>query len=295
MSQLRSIDGMVATGKADRDLDSVALFQMSTASAEQVTLQIRSMMERAWEYIAIAYQGRAHLALGYPSWDQYVDDRLGDLRLTVPREQRGAVVQSLSNAQMSLRAIAKVLGVSVATVSRDASAGAAEPLPGDEESAAIKVKGRDGRQYPKRRKAATSPCTICGEMHEEPPDQCPWDLFAQGRGPRPAGVVREAGVLAATPDLSDEAAAETRQRAGIGPGSLHPIAESVSRAVCIIDELDVLPELVDEIEAATGSRDGIRGETGLAAGIRELIGLLRLQAEAMARLVRRLEQVAPRD
>ena len=61
----------------------------------------------------------AHLALGYANWDEYVDDRLGDLRLTVPREHRGAAVQSLSRAQMSLRAIAKVLGVSVATAYRD--------------------------------------------------------------------------------------------------------------------------------------------------------------------------------
>jgi hypothetical protein len=22
-------------------------------------------------------------------------------------------------------------------------------------------------------------------MHDEPPDECPWDLFAQGLGPRP--------------------------------------------------------------------------------------------------------------
>lgn len=40
---------------------------LSPASAEQVTIQIRSMLERAWEFIAIAYQGRAFLALG---WDQ---------------------------------------------------------------------------------------------------------------------------------------------------------------------------------------------------------------------------------
>ena len=251
MTQLRSLDGAVAADKVERDLDSVAVFQMSTASAEQVTRQIRSMMERAWEYIAIAYQGRAHLALGYSSWDEYVEDRLGDLRLTVPREQRGAVVQSLSNAQMSLRAIAKVLGVSVATVSRDASAGAAEPALGGEESAAIKVKGRDGRQYPKRRKAATSPCAICGEMHEGPPDQCPWDLFAKGRGPRPGAVEHQVDAPPATPDPSGESVAETRECAVVGPNSLDTIVESVSRAVCIIDELDVLPELVEEIETAT--------------------------------------------
>ena len=292
MSQLRSLDGMVAAGKVECDLDSVAVFQLSTASAEQVTLQIRSVMERAWEYIAIAYQGRAHLALGYSSWDQYVDDRLGDLRLTVPRQQRGAVVQSLSNAQMSLRAIARVLGVSVATVSRAVSTGASEPSPGDDESATFKVKGRDGRQYPKRRKTATSLCTICGETHEEPPDQCPWDLFAQGRGPRPGEVERQAGFPAITPDVKDQSGGEPRERAVAALGSSDSIAESVSRAVSLIDELDVLPELVDEIETATGSRDGIRGKAGLEASIRELTDHLRLQAEAMSRLVQRLEQVA---
>lgn len=105
-------------------------FEMSPAGAEQVTLQIRSMMERAWEHIAIAYQGRAHIALGYATWDEYVDDRLSDLWLTVPREQRGAVVRSLSKAQMSLRAIAKVLGVDVATVHR--ALGARDPEEADD-------------------------------------------------------------------------------------------------------------------------------------------------------------------
>src|SRR6478736_3540761 len=111
------LDGLGSDDRADVDADA-GFFDMSPASAEQVTIQIRSMMERAWEYIAIAYQGRAHIALGYATWDEYVDDRVGDLGLTVPRQERGAVVQLLSRAQMSLRAIAKVLGVDVATVHR---------------------------------------------------------------------------------------------------------------------------------------------------------------------------------
>ena len=156
MVGLRSIEGLVGVATEDGpDLDSVAFFEMSSASAEQVTQQIRSMVERAWEYIAIAYQGRAHLALGYESWDEYVDDRLGDLRLTVPREQRGAVVQSLSNAQMSLRAIAKVLGVSVATAYRDTADGSAEQ--GQSQADPSTVQGRDGRQY-RRRKKSNSAC-----------------------------------------------------------------------------------------------------------------------------------------
>ena len=73
----------------------------------------------------IADQGRADLALGYRSWDDYVDARLGDLRITVPRERRPAVVHTLSHAHMSLRAIAKLLGVGVATVHRELTAGGA--------------------------------------------------------------------------------------------------------------------------------------------------------------------------
>lgn len=105
MVPVQAVEGQAGSIAGDGlDADGPAFFEMSVASAEQITLQIRSMMERAWEYVAVAYQGRAHIALGYESWDEYVDDRLGDLRLTVPREERGAVVQSLSRAQLSLRA-----------------------------------------------------------------------------------------------------------------------------------------------------------------------------------------------
>ena len=41
-------------------------FSMSPASAEQVTIQIRTMMDRSWEYISLAYKGRAFAALGFP-------------------------------------------------------------------------------------------------------------------------------------------------------------------------------------------------------------------------------------
>jgi hypothetical protein len=92
----------------------------------------------------------AHIALGYASWDEYVDDRLSDLRLTVPREQRGAVVQSLSRAQMSLRAIAKVLGVDPATVHR--ALGTANAVDRDDPEEPASIRGRDGKSYPRRRR-----------------------------------------------------------------------------------------------------------------------------------------------
>lgn len=133
------------------------------------------MLERAWEYIAIAYQGRAYLALGYRTWDEYVDDRLGDLRLTVPREEREQAVAVLSDTNMSLRAIAKVLGVSPATAYRDL-AGAKSGPDGEAEGAGpIGVRGRDGKQYPERRKAAEVACALCGETHPAVTQECPWD------------------------------------------------------------------------------------------------------------------------
>ena len=67
----------------DPDVD-VGFWSMSPASAEQVTVQIRTVLDRAWEFIALAYKGRAFIALGYPNWDAYVDARFGDLRIAVP-------------------------------------------------------------------------------------------------------------------------------------------------------------------------------------------------------------------
>ncbi len=102
----------------DPDAD-VGFWSMSPASAEQVTVQIRTVLDRAWEFIALAYKGRAFIALGYPNWDAYVDARFGDLRIAVPREHRTQVVAELAGVRMSCRAIAKVLGVGVATVHRE--------------------------------------------------------------------------------------------------------------------------------------------------------------------------------
>lgn len=53
-----------STDTAESDED--ASFELSPASAEQITMQIRSMVERAWEYIAIAYHGARVRGAGLP-------------------------------------------------------------------------------------------------------------------------------------------------------------------------------------------------------------------------------------
>jgi len=61
------------------------------------------------------------------------------------------------------------------------------------------------------------------------------------------------------------------------------IVDSVTRAVCLVDELATLPQLVDEIEVA-----GAAAGAGLVDVIRELIEHLRAQAATMVELVGRL-------
>lgn len=298
---LHSVRGPDAPG-ADEGVDvdaEAGFFKMSPASAEQVTLQIRSMMERAWEYIAIAYQGRAHIALGYASWDEYVDDRLGDLRLTVPRQERGVVVQSLSRAQLSLRAIAKVLGVDPATVHRALAAN--DPAGTDDVEKPAPIRGRDGKSYPRRRRPAAAPCSICGEVHDGNPDECPWDLFAQGLGPRPDLLDCRTGasadhreraevveIEAPSDRYMEDGVDSVPERTTVEEVQAATIVDSVTRAVCLVDELATLRELVDEIEDAGVSAE----EAGLVAGIRELIRHLRVQAVAIATLADRLERIA---
>jgi hypothetical protein len=180
VADLHCSDGALSEMDADSD---VGFFSMSPASAEQVTVQIRTVLDRGWDYIALAYKGRAFVALGYPTWDAYVDARFGDFRIAVPREHRQQAVAALAGVRMSVRAIASLLGVGVGTVHREMMSlpGVPDGTPdGQDQSSTL---GLDGKQYPRRRPAAASRCTTCGERHPVGTRECPWDLFAQGHGP----------------------------------------------------------------------------------------------------------------
>ena len=164
VADLHASDGALAEMDADSD---VGFFSMSPASAEQVTVQIRTVLGRGWQYIALAYKGRAFVALGYPTWDAYVDARFGDFRIAVPREHRQQVVAALAGVRMSVRAIAGLLGVGVCTVHREmvSLSGVPDGTPDPEDQSASTL-GTDGKQYPRRRRStAASACAICGERH----------------------------------------------------------------------------------------------------------------------------------
>lgn len=105
----------------------ISLADLLTAdAAKALTDTIRQGAESVWQLIGAAYQGRAWVALGYESWDAYVDTEFGGAPLALPREKRKEAVASLKAQGMSLRAIAAATDTSPQTVANDLAAAAAD-------------------------------------------------------------------------------------------------------------------------------------------------------------------------
>ena len=66
-----------------------------------------------------AKESRAHIALGYASWQAYLADVLGETPLRLERDVRKELSAELSEQGMSTRAIAPIVGVAFKTVARD--------------------------------------------------------------------------------------------------------------------------------------------------------------------------------
>ena len=107
----------------------LAIPDMSEDEARDLTNRIRQSVSVAWAQIAKAYQGRAWLALGYDSWDDYTDAEFDGARLRLPREERTMVVASLRDAGLSTRAIAAATGVSRPTIQKDLTEQVVNSLP----------------------------------------------------------------------------------------------------------------------------------------------------------------------
>lgn len=106
------------------DVMSVA---MSRADAERLTERIRltattfiETKEKLTQLIHEAQQGKAHEALGYRSWTEYVSQVFSDTPLMrLSRDERKELVGELAEAGMSSRAIAPVVGANYKTVQKD--------------------------------------------------------------------------------------------------------------------------------------------------------------------------------
>lgn len=114
--------------------------------AETVAEQVEKMAD----LIDQAIVGSAWLALGYQSWTAYVAEEFGGILPRLDREPRREFIRELNSRGMSTRAIAPVVGVDNATVSRDlarvASATPETPQGGEETSATDSIGASEARK-----------------------------------------------------------------------------------------------------------------------------------------------------
>lgn len=124
---------------------------MTVLEAEKITTRIDLRLTTAAEnftaareLIREAIEKQAHVALGFASPGAYLAAKFGGALQALGFEQRREVVQELSDAGLSTRAIAPVVGVSQKTVSRDAQA----PRESGDSRPSPVTTGLDGKSYP---------------------------------------------------------------------------------------------------------------------------------------------------
>lgn len=103
----------------------------------QASIRVADESANLLDLLEEAAVGQAHIALGFASWTAYVKDAVS----ITPTDdnERKALVSLMSGKGMSQRAIADVVGVNQATVSRDLAEGDA-PVSG-------KTTGLDNKEY----------------------------------------------------------------------------------------------------------------------------------------------------
>lgn len=104
----------------------VVLAPMGRVEAGRITARIADKLdgiadnyEQVMPLIREALTRRAHVALGYASVTAYVSERFSGALSRLPRDIRVPVVQELSAAGMSTRAIAPIVGTTQKTVVKD--------------------------------------------------------------------------------------------------------------------------------------------------------------------------------
>lgn len=105
---------------------------------------IRTGMEGVWSLIEKAWLARDWEALGYASWDDYVEGEFGTARIRLPREEETEVIESMRAVGMSGPAIAAATGVSEPTVRRKVAGSS-------NDEAATHITGKDGKSQPSKK------------------------------------------------------------------------------------------------------------------------------------------------
>jgi hypothetical protein len=114
---------------------------LNAKQARAITERINCAMGDLMGEVAKAWIGRVWLALGYESWAAYIKGEFTHAPLSLPRDERQAVVALLRGQGMSTRAIGPATGTSHQTVADDL-AGVKNLTP-----EFVPVTGLDGKAY----------------------------------------------------------------------------------------------------------------------------------------------------
>lgn len=128
------------------------------AEAREFTEELKADYGSLQTKIVTAWKGRIWLALGYESWQDYLDEEFRDVSLRPPRELEEQVIGELRAAGMSTRGIASAVDMAPRTVARRVDS---STVPNGTAGDASRVIGLDGKSRP-----ATMP---------KPPSQSPGD------------------------------------------------------------------------------------------------------------------------
>lgn len=108
----------IGPGAQGTSVDLLVEVTLTRDEAQAVTERIRNTIDDlVWDLI-FAWKGRAWEALGYDSWDAWIDGEFDGIPLALPRARRDTTMQSMKQAGLTTRAIASATGVNQATVSR---------------------------------------------------------------------------------------------------------------------------------------------------------------------------------
>jgi sirohydrochlorin ferrochelatase len=193
--------------------------QFTREEARDHTDRMRHHLDAGWQMFIEAYQRRADLALGYPSWEAYCNNELGDIRPKLPVNMRRDAVESMTTAQMPTRAQAAVLGVSQRTVVNDQSV---------EQSCSTEreVVTRDGKVRPVRKKEKQPPETPLESLRK-------WEKVEQ--------------IIA---DTADEAAGIATEPTNQRPPDLSFFCHAIEEALDELARWDLPDEIIHRLAAS---------------------------------------------
>lgn len=142
--------------------------KFTEAEARELTEELKGDYGSLQVKISTAWQGRIWLALGYESWQDYLDEEFRDVSLRPPKDLEDQVIGELRAAGMSVRGIAAATDISKSTIDRrvadagvpngtpESTARAGEPdgTPADP----APVIGLDGKSYQPQRPTPRDRC-----------------------------------------------------------------------------------------------------------------------------------------